>query len=144
MENALKGKVAVITGSGQGVGRGIALFMASVGAKIVTNNRKPLDKKALEEYNKSAETASARRGDAESVAEEIRESGGEAVAFYGDISDYDTAGLLIQKAIDTYGRIDILINNAAGLGHGTITDTTPDDWEYQTAVKLCGAYKKNN
>lgn len=66
MGDSLKGKVAVITGSGQGVGRGIALYMASEGAKIVTNNRSPLDEKEKNQPGK------AKRGDAQTVAEEIR------------------------------------------------------------------------
>ncbi len=124
----LDGKVAVITGSGQGIGRGIALFMASEGAKVVTNNRKPLDRAALRSQyadlpEEERERVISMRGDAQSVADEIRAAGGEATPFFGDVSDYETAGRLIQTALDAYGRIDILVNNAAGLGQGTILNT---------------------
>lgn len=141
----LDGKVAVITGSGQGIGRGIALFMASEGAKVVTNNRKPLDRTRLRDQyadlpEEERERVISMRGDAQSVADEIRAAGGEATPFFGDVSDYDTAGRLIQTALDAYGRIDILVNNAAGLGQGTILNTDEKSWDYQTHAKMKGAY----
>lgn len=145
MNKRLEGKVAVVTGSGQGVGRGIAIVLAREGAKVVTNNRKPCSQKEqhadmclLNEAEK-AKFASL-SGDAESTAKEIICEGGEAVPFYGDVSDYETAGKLIQKAIDTYGRIDILVNNAAGLGSGMLKDTSEEDWDYQTIIKLKGSF----
>ncbi len=144
MSKKLEGKVAVVTGSGQGIGRGIAIGMAREGAKVVTNNRKPLDKKNIvldpnlsEEENKKYLSM---RGDAEGTAQQIKEEGGEAVPFFGNVADYDTAGQMIQKAINTYGRVDILVNNAAGLGTGMLTDTTEADWDYQTIPKMKGAY----
>jgi 3-oxoacyl-[acyl-carrier protein] reductase len=62
------------------------------------------------------------------------------VPFYGDVSDYATAGKLVQTAVDAFGRIDIVVNNAAGLGFGMLTDTTEADWDYQTVPKLKGAF----
>src|SRR3989304_3611273 len=106
MGNVLKGKVAVVTGSGQGVGRAIAIGLAKEGAKIVTNNRqagstgqailtksqvKSLDKKKGEQFEKQTSAIS---GDAEATAQTIREAGGEAVAFFGDISRFDVAARL--------------------------------------------------
>lgn len=141
----LDGKVAIVTGSGQDIGRGIALFLASQGAKVVTNNRHPLDRtKLAEEYKDLPEDERTRlismRGDAKSTADEIVAAGGEATPFFGDVSSYETAGKLVQCALDAYGRIDILVNNAAGLGQGTIVNTDEASWDKQTITKMKGAY----
>lgn len=141
---ALEGKVAVITGSGQGVGRGIALYFASEGAKVITNNRKPLS----EEKDRIAPGENAQdyaeylslRSDAAKVAEQIRREGGEAMPFFGDVTDEKTAEQLIEFAVKTYGRIDILVNNAAGLGQGTIEDTDEASWNSMTRAKMTGAF----
>ena len=81
--------------SGQGIGRAIAKAMASEGAKIVTNNRTP----------------GSLGGDAEGTAREILASGGQAVPFYGDISRFDVARKLVRTAVDSFGGLDILVNN---------------------------------
>jgi 3-oxoacyl-[acyl-carrier protein] reductase len=144
MTKKLEGKVAVVTGSGQGVGRGIAIVLAREGAKVVINDLKPGSAAAINEGHQFDEATQERllalRGDAESTANKIIKDGGEAVPFYGDVTNYDTVGKLIQTAIDTFGRIDILVNNAAGLGSGTLTATTETDWDYQTVAKLKGAF----
>ena len=98
MGETLKGKVAVITGSGQGIGKAIATAMAKEGAKIVTNNR----------------TRGAKGGDAETTAEEIKNGGGEAIPVFADVSKFDEGGKLIKAAVGSFGRIDILVN-AAGI-----------------------------
>lgn len=155
MKKSLEGKVAIVTGSGQGVGRGIAIFLAKEGAKVITNNRKPKKNDSIsvnesfkpvgvseeltydkEDLKKVLEL----RGDAESAAEEIRLNGGEAVPCYADVSDYDQAGKLVQTAVDTYGRLDIVVNNAAGLGFGPFIYMSQEDWDYQTKAKLKGTY----
>ena len=142
MGRKLEGMVAIVTGSGQGVGRGIAIGLAREGAKVITNNRKP--KSSLTDFREcdeeEREKITTLIGDAESTANEIISEGGEAIPFYGDIADYETARRLIQTAIDKFGRIDIVVNNAAGLGFGMFTDITEDDWDYQTVPKLKGAY----
>ncbi|MDD7833915.1 SDR family NAD(P)-dependent oxidoreductase [Paenarthrobacter sp. AB444] len=153
MKKPLEGKVAVVTGSGQGVGRGVAILLARNGAKVVTNNRKPKDAKSAEiGFRSSALSGSVSldsteasklgelSGDAESTARDIIAEGGEAVPFFGDITDYDTSGELIQAAIDNFGRVDILVNNAAGLGFGPFSTVTPSDWDYQLGPKLNGAF----
>lgn len=140
--------MAIVTGSGQGVGRGIALALAREGAKVVTNNRKPgsTGSASFRQVEDSHFTSEERANlaalgtDAESTAREIASEGGEATPFYGDVSDYDAAGRLVQTAIDTYGRIDILVNNAAGLGFGMLAETTEEDWRLQTTAKLTGAF----
>ncbi len=141
----LKGKVAIVTGSGQGVGRGIALVLAREGAKVITNNRKPGCVSAGS-YNEKDMTKEryqemlALKGDAEATAQLIRSEGGEAEPFYGDVADHDTARRMIEFAMETYGRLDILVNNAAGLGQGTIESTEEKDWDYMTLAKMKGAY----
>ena len=143
MGNSLLGKVAIVTGSGQGIGRGIALGLAREGCKVITNNRKPggasryrPEDMPEEEYRKMLSL----RGDAESTAELIRREGGEAAAFYGDVGDHDTARRMVEFAMETYGRLDILVNNAAGLGQGTILTTTEEQFDYMTIAKMKGAY----
>ena len=143
MAGKLEGKVAIVTGSGQGVGRGIAICLARNGAKVITNNRKPggarlykKDDMPLEEW----EQITLLQGDAQTTADFINSEGNEAKPFFGDVSDFETAGKLIQFAIDTYGRLDILINNAAGVAAGALMTISEKDWHYQTNAKLDGMF----
>jgi 3-oxoacyl-[acyl-carrier protein] reductase len=152
MGDTLKGKVAVVTGSGQGIGRGIALTMAKEGAKVVTNNRKPgstgfaiLKDAQLKELNEKQrewvyKVLKEYSGDAETTASTIREQGGEAVAFFGDISNFVVAGKLIQKAVDIYGKIDILVNVAGTFGFSPIWEMTEELWDHVTVVKPKGYF----
>jgi len=152
MGNTLKGKVAVVTGSGQGVGRAIAMSMAAEGAKIVTNNRKrgstgsptisdvqmkKLDKQKKEWYEQGT---AALNGDAETTAQAIKKMGGEAVPFFGDISDFDVAAKLIQTAVDSFGKIDILVNVAGAFGFSPIEKMTEELWDKVTLVKPKGYF----
>jgi len=120
----LTGKVAVITGSGQGIGRAIALAMAREGAGVVTNSRKP-------------GTAG---GDAESTANAIMDEHGQAVAFYGDVSKYAEAEKLIKMAIDRFGRIDILVNNAGADAPHMIWNMTEEEWDLALNSYLKGTF----
>lgn len=141
----LDGKVAIVTGSGQGIGRGIAVYMAREGAKVITNNRKP-GSLSVQNYDRTSVPEADYKemlslaGDAESTAAAIQAEGGEAAFFYGDVSDWETAEKLVQFAIETYGRIDILVNNAAGLGSGSIVNLDSEKWDYLTQGKLKGAF----
>jgi len=145
MDESLKGKVAVVTGSGQGIGKGIAVYLARQGVKVVTNNRKP-GSGFMMKYKKEDMPESdwnemiAMAGDAESTAALIKGEGGEAAPCYGDITDWATAERIVKFAVDTYGRIDILVNNAAGTGAGTIEECTEENWENQLRPKLKGAF----
>lgn len=147
MGDILRGKVAVVTGSGQGIGRAIALAMAREGAKVVTNNRKPGSTKfailsdaqlsALSKEKKAwvLKLAKEYSGDAETTAQKIRELGGEAVPFFGDVSNFEVAGKLIQKAVDSFGKIDILANVAGTFRFSAIWEMTEETWDYVNNVK---------
>jgi len=152
MGKVLEGKVAVVTGSGQGIGRAIAIAFAEQGAKVVTNNRKPgasaasmvsdkdigkLSAEKQEWFKKGFEEQS---GDAESTAKTIREMGGEATPVYADITKHEDADRLIQTTIDTYGRIDILCNVAGGFGFSDIEDISDEMWFRVTNVKPQGFF----
>ncbi len=152
MGDILRGKVAVVTGSGQGIGRAIAVGMAEEGAKVVTNNRRPgstgyalLDDSILnlmspeqrEWLRKQSQEAT---GDAETTAREIRKLGTEAVPFFGDISNFEVAGKLIQTAVDSFGKIDILVNVAGTFGFSAIWEMTEELWDRVTLPKPKGYF----
>jgi 3-oxoacyl-[acyl-carrier protein] reductase len=152
MGNALKDKVAVVTGSGQGIGRGIAIGLAQEGAKVVTNNRKPgstgnamvkesqfksLDPEKQEWFRKGMQEVN---GDAGTTAQAIRDMGGEAIPFYGDIADFDVAAQMIQTTIDSFGRIDILVNVAGTFGFSPVWEITEATWDHVTRTKPKGYF----
>jgi 3-oxoacyl-[acyl-carrier protein] reductase len=147
MGDLLSNKVAVVTGSGQGIGRGIAIGLGREGAKVITNNRKAgsLGLAVLREEQLKALTDLQRRwvlglqkeyaGDAETTAQTIKDGGGEATAFFGDVTDFKVASKLIQSAIDTYGKIDILINVVGTFRFSPIEEMTEETWNYVFNVK---------
>jgi 3-oxoacyl-[acyl-carrier protein] reductase len=147
MGDLLKGKVAVVTGSGQGIGRGIAISLAREGAKVVTNNRKPgstgfalLAKEQFEGLTNEQkkwvlELQKEYSGDAETTAQTIREMGGESTPFFGDVSKFDVAADLMQKTLDSYGKIDILVNVAGTFRFCPIWEMTEEIWDYVHNVK---------
>ncbi len=124
MAGVLQDRVAVITGSGTGIGRATALAMAKEGAKIVTNNRRP----------------GSPGGDAETSARQIIAMGGQAIPFFGDVSDFNTAEELIQTAISNFGRIDILVNNAGGNFPHMVWNMTEAEWDGCVDSHLKGAF----
>ena len=108
-DKSLSGKVAIVTGGGQGVGRGCALAMAKAGAKIALNGR----------------TASK----IEDVKAEIEAAGSEAIAVPGNIKDKGDIDALVSATMDTFGRIDILVNNAQEVPLGPLLHVSDDDFE---------------
>ena len=121
-------RVAVITGAGAGLGRNHALFLASRGAKIVVN-----DLGGAVDGSGSSTTA------AEKVVEEIKAAGGEAVANTDSVATPEGAAGIIQTAIDSYGKIDILINNAGNLRDKSFSKLTPEDFDAVVDVHLSGS-----
>jgi NAD(P)-dependent dehydrogenase (short-subunit alcohol dehydrogenase family)/uncharacterized OB-fold protein/putative sterol carrier protein len=124
------GRVAVVTGAGAGLGRAYALELAARGAKVVVND--------LGGARDGSGDGSA--GPADRVAAEIRAAGGEAVANYDSVSTPEGGEALIQQAIETFGRVDILINNAGILRDKSLLKMTPEEWQKVLSVHLDGAY----
>jgi NAD(P)-dependent dehydrogenase (short-subunit alcohol dehydrogenase family) len=116
----MQDKVAIVTGAGRGIGRGEAIELARQGAAVVVG-----------EVDEDAASA---------VVEEIRAAGGSAVAGIGDCSDVDVADGLIRKAIDEFGGLDALVNNAGILRDRTLVKMTPEEWDAVIAVHLRGHY----
>ncbi|NCY16570.1 MAG: SDR family NAD(P)-dependent oxidoreductase, partial [Actinobacteria bacterium] len=101
MAGLCEGRVCIVTGAGRGIGREHSLMLAAEGAKVVVND-----------LGGSRDGTGTDRGPAQEVVDEIIAAGGEAVVNTDDISDWAGAERLIAQAIDTYGRLDVLINNA--------------------------------
>ena len=117
----LKEAVVVVTGASRGLGRAIAEEVARGGAKVVVN------------YSRSQEPA-------EELVNEISESGGEAIAVQADVSDAEQAQKLIDQAIEEYGRIDVLVNNAGINIDRTLKKLSVDDWDKVIQVDLNSAF----
>lgn len=124
MSNRLKDRVALVTGSGQGIGKAIAIALAKEGAKVVTNNRRP----------------GTSGGDAVTAAEEIRASGGQAVPFFGSVAEFDEAQKAIQTAIDNFGRIDIIVNNAGADAPKMVWNMAEEEWDRCVDSFLKGSF----
>lgn len=153
MGDLLRGKVALVTGSGQGIGRAVAIALASEGAKVVTNNRSPVKRNTanqldeeklkrltpeqLEWYNTEIEKYT---GDAETTAAAIRAAGGEAIACFGDITNFDEAKKIVDKVVETYGSIDIVVNVAGAFGFCPIDKISEELWDKVTGVKPKGYF----
>ncbi|MDE0578836.1 MAG: SDR family NAD(P)-dependent oxidoreductase, partial [bacterium] len=121
MGNRLDGKVAIVTGSGGGIGREHAHLLASEGAKVLVNDlgiRKTPDGVAA---------------NAERVAGEINDAGGEAVAS-GTSATWDGAAEIVQQAVDAFGRLDILVNNATAGRNNDIWRFTEEEWDLTVNV----------
>ncbi|HEY1300545.1 MAG TPA: SDR family oxidoreductase [Stellaceae bacterium] len=117
----LDGKVALITGAGRNIGRATALKLAGEGAHVVVNAR-------------------SNRAEAEAVAGEVRERGVKALAVLADVARKDETDALAARALAEFGRVDILINNAAIRPHKPFTEVTRQDWEHVRGVVLDGAF----
>lgn len=130
MSRLCEGRVVVITGAGRGLGREYALEFARQGAKVVVNDL----------GSARDGSGSANRGPAASVVDEILTLGGEAVANTDDVSDWNGARRLIDTAIETYGGLDVLVNNAGILRDRTLANMSEEDWDSVIRVHLRGTF----
>lgn len=124
----LNGKIAVVTGAGRGIGKETALFLAKEGAKVVVNDL----------GGNTDGTGGTQIAD--EVVEEIKAAGGEAVANYDSVSDFAGGQNIFQTALDTFGGMDILINNAGILRDKTLFNMEENDWDQVIAVHLKGHF----
>ena len=128
-QGILEGKVAVVTGAGRGIGRGEALLFAEEGARVVVND-----------LGGDWDGAGQDARPASQVVEEIRASGGEAVPHFEDVSEEAGARSLIAMALDTWGRIDAVVNNAGILRDRMIFNMSVEEWDAVIKVHLRGHF----
>jgi 3-oxoacyl-[acyl-carrier protein] reductase len=121
MTQELSGRVAIVTGAGRNIGRAIALALADGGAAVVVNARSNVQ-------------------EAKAVAGEIERAGGKASAAVADVADADAVAGMVEQAAARFGRIDILVNNAAVRAEQALETMTLADWRAVTAVILDGAF----
>ncbi|MDQ2650161.1 MAG: SDR family oxidoreductase [Actinomycetota bacterium] len=129
MTKLCEGRVAVITGAGRGIGREYALALAHHGAKVVVNDL------GADRTGEGADVSPAQE-----VVDEIKGFGGEAIVNGEDVSDFDGAGRMIQSAIDTFGGLDIVINNAGILRDRMLTNMSEAEWDAVIKVHLKGTF----
>ena len=129
MAEMLENKVVLVTGAGRGIGREISLMMARHGAKVVVN-----DPGVSLEGNDETD------GPANEVVRDIKAAGGEAVADFGSVADADAAREMVTRAVDTFGRIDVVVNNAGILRDVIFHKMTDEDWDAVLKVHLYGSY----
>jgi NAD(P)-dependent dehydrogenase (short-subunit alcohol dehydrogenase family) len=126
----LDGKVAIVTGAGNGVGRGEAIMLADHGAKVVVNDL-------------GGSVSGDGDGDkrvADQVVDVIRQRGGEAVANYDSVADFEGARNIVNTAIESFGRLDVLVNNAGVLRDRMMFSMTPEDFDTVVKVHLYGTW----
>ncbi len=131
MANRLSERVAIVTGAGRGIGRAHALSLASEGAKIVVNDLGG---------GPGGQSDDAGHAPADAVVQTIRDGGGEAVASYDSVSSMEGGERIVQAALDAFGRLDILINNAGILRDRMIYNMTEAEWDVVIAVHLKGHF----
>jgi NAD(P)-dependent dehydrogenase (short-subunit alcohol dehydrogenase family) len=125
----LQGRVAIVTGAGRGLGRAYALMLAKHGAKVLIND-----------VGASQTGVGSDGGPAAEVVEEIRAGGGEAAANGSDVADWNGAREMVQQAVETFGRLDVLVNNAGILRDRMLVNMTESEWDSVIRVHLKGTF----
>jgi NAD(P)-dependent dehydrogenase (short-subunit alcohol dehydrogenase family) len=129
MPGIVAGKVAIVTGGGRGIGRGIALLLADEGAHVLVND-----------IGASLDGSGADSGPAQDVVAEIKKRGGKAIASTLSITEPNNADAIVKAALDAFGRIDILVNNAGILRDRIFHKMSWSDWSDVIAVHLHGSF----
>ncbi len=129
MAGMLDGKVAIVTGAGRGIGRGEALLLAQEGARVVVND-----------LGGSTAGEGEDQAPADKVVAEIAAAGGEAVANYDSVVTMEGGAHIVQTALDTFGRLDILINNAGILRDRMVFNMSEEEWDTVVDVHLKGHF----
>ena len=125
----LEGKVAIVTGSGRGIGRGIVLALAREGARVVVND-----------VGCSVDGRGTEGDPAAQVCREVEAMGGRAIPNYDSVSDFESAGRIVRAATEAFGRLDVLVNNAGIVRDRTIVKMTEEDFDAVLAVHLKGSF----
>jgi NAD(P)-dependent dehydrogenase (short-subunit alcohol dehydrogenase family) len=125
----LKGRVAVVTGAGRGIGREIALMMGQAGARVLVND-----------FGGREDGTGAESSPADQVVGAILEAGGEAVASYDSVASMAGGQRIVEAALDAFGRVDIVVNNAGILRDRMIFNMTEEEWDAVIAVHLKGSF----
>ncbi|WP_158970084.1 SDR family NAD(P)-dependent oxidoreductase [Chachezhania sediminis] len=125
----LEGKAVIVTGAGRGIGRDIALMMASRGAKVIVND-----------LGGAADGGGADATPAQEVVNEIEAAGGEAIANFGNVAKPEDAKSMVEQSMDTFGTIDVIVNNAGILRDVIFHKMTEADWDSVIAVHLKGSF----
>ena len=129
MGNKLEGRIAIVTGAGRGIGASVARLFASEGAKVV-----------VADLGVSVDGTGADKSPAQQVVDDIKAAGGEAVVNADDVADFQSGEAIIRQAIDTYGRLDVLVNVAGILRDRMIFNMTEDEWDAVVRVHMKGTF----
>ena len=129
MTGMCEGRVAVVTGAGRGIGREYALMLAEQGAKVIVND-----------LGAARDGTGADASPAQQVVDEITAMGGEAAVNGADVSDFAAAKEMIDQAVETFGGLDVVVNNAGILRDRMLTNMTEEEWDLVIKVHLKGTF----